>query len=109
MSTFDKVVALAQKGTPVVNIAAITGLQRGSVHRYISTARRQGHDIPPVPRSLVQQRSTQVRVSRLVLGGLAEAAARRGLTERELATKLLDVVVMDGLIDAILDDEVAHG
>lgn len=109
MTTLERVIYHAKAGRMPIEIAALTGLERKSVHNYLCKARSLGHDIPRFKKGEIVRRTSSVRVSHLTLGGLCAAASRRGLTERALATNLLEIIIRDGLADAILDDEVSNG
>jgi len=43
-------------------------------------------------------------LDRIVIGGLRDQAILRGISETALAATLLEIIVRDGLYDAVLDD-----
>lgn len=76
---------------------------RHSILVTISTARRAGEDIPRF-----REKDGQIPVDcGEFIGDLTDAAHARGLTPSSLAGLILDAVVSDNLIDAVLDTEAA--
>ncbi|MEQ8340098.1 MAG: hypothetical protein RID15_13975 [Marinovum algicola] len=107
-SRFDDVVALAKEGNPPAEIAVQTRLAVNTVYHYLGIARRAGEDVPKF--------KTGPRLGRVVCIDAATARALRPYANRrfcstdELARQIVQRAARSGLIDDILDDEVArHG
>lgn len=102
-------ISMAKSKVAPADIALALGLAPQTVHHYLSRARAEGDNIP----------SFQHLNGRGALGKVAfmsaatakalqpEANARRTTTER-LAARLLSTIAAEGMVDAILDDEVAR-
>jgi hypothetical protein len=100
--TFDCVVAMAARGDAPAAIAAAAGCSAQTVYHYAWAARRMGHQIPArLPSSA---RLGLPRLPRDIAAQLGRAAARRGVTAERLARDILEAVIADDLIDAVLDD-----
>lgn len=84
-------VALADAEQPPEVIAEIIGRDANYVRATLRHVR-----VPPRPRSYALPRPVAV--------ALEEPAKARGLTPRELAVQLLDVIVRDDLFDALLGE-----
>ncbi|WP_010142195.1 helix-turn-helix domain-containing protein [Oceanicola sp. S124] len=109
MTTYESIISLAQARHQPARIADRLGLSRETVYNYISRARREGHHIPHFGQRQTEPRVGRVVVSTKVLRRLQSEAGTRGITAGELATRLLEHVIQDDLVDAILDDEVSNG
>jgi hypothetical protein len=96
------VVALALKRVPRAEIAARLGCSVATVSQHVTRARRSGIAVPPPDPACVA--APLVVLPGRCLPGLTRAAERRGMTAEALAARLVDVVVMERLIDAVLDE-----
>lgn len=108
MKRFEQVQRLARSGTPVVDIAVLTGLSQRCVTGLISDANAEGICPTPVHGTQVHGRPPRIQVSRRVLAGLSPHASARQMTECQLANRLLELVLFDDLVDAILGDGGRH-
>jgi DNA-binding transcriptional regulator LsrR (DeoR family) len=96
------VVALALQKVPRGDIAARLGCSVATVSQHLTRARRAGIAVP-APDAACLAAPVVVLPGRC-LPGLTRAAERRGMTAEALAARLVDAVVMERLIDAVLDD-----
>jgi transposase len=106
MGRFNMVVAMAEELMEPQIIAQTLGVSIETVYNYTSKARSEGRDIPRCKtrnRRLVVKRIT---ISEELMGRLRDFGARRGLTESEVATRILEAAVFDKIVGAILDDGV---
>lgn len=111
--TRARIVAMAKDGIrPAMIDRAMPSVGLANIYTAISTARKAGVNIPPfpairMPRDGRLPRSLSIEVAALKNRPALLAAAKcRGMTETRLVRRLLDVVLRDGMIDAILDDGV---
>lgn len=91
-------IALAGLGLTTSEIAARIGSTVGSVKSYRSQERRRVADRAP------DATACGLFLDNALANALRPHAARRGLTVTTLAHRLLEAVVEDGLICAVLDD-----
>ncbi|WP_297773073.1 helix-turn-helix domain-containing protein [uncultured Roseovarius sp.] len=100
------VIPLAREGVPASDIARRLGVTPNRIHAVLARLRRQGAEFPPV-RLGAPCRKQGARLTRLnsdLREGLEPHAIARGMSVKEMALRLLDIVIRDGLVDAILDD-----
>lgn len=101
----DRILALAREGVAPKEIARRIGRQPSTVHSYLSLARSRGEAIPRFKRgSNWSGEKMLVCVDPPLHAPLALAAARRGITPREMAQSLLTACIEGDLIDAVMDD-----
>jgi hypothetical protein len=105
----ELLVSLAMRKYAPREIAAQMGLNGRNVHEQLNAARNRGADIPPFEPGLWTRNRPMVPIDLDVWRALAPHAQLRGLTPNELATLVLETVVREDLVDAVLDDEIAHG
>ncbi|MBR9766601.1 MAG: hypothetical protein GYB53_24560 [Rhodobacteraceae bacterium] len=108
MKRFEQVQRLARSGTPVVDIAVLTGLSQRCVTGLIRDANAEGLCPPAFHGTQVPGRPPRIQVSRRVLEELSSYASARQMTECQLANRLLELVLFDNLVDAILGDGGRH-
>lgn len=94
------ILALARKGLRPAEIAPMIGSTPNAVQARISQLRRMGHRIPHLYGAGIYR----IPISEHVLNVLDYEAAARGLSHPDLAGRILDSVLSEGLIDAVLDD-----
>lgn len=102
----DRIIEMAKAGVQPREIAHDLGIEANAVSCILWYERQKGADIPRF------RSGPWIGQSRLVVNdpggrlrrGLSDAAGMRGLTEPELARRLLCAAVRDDLVDAILDD-----
>lgn len=106
MSSDMAIISRAQQGIRPARIAEMLGLKPETVHTALSCARRRGVDVPRFNTGRPTGRTQEARIAfpGRILTKLETAAQRRNLTTRELARLLLERVVLDDLVDAVLDD-----
>lgn len=105
-------IRMAQQGIPPRDIAAHFNVSNERVWNLLSNARRSGHDIPRFHGGWVRDSRLswcQVGLPPMARAALAAAAERRGLKVNDLAARLLEVIALDGMVDAVLDDGGADG
>lgn len=105
----DKAIELAQRGMRPGTIAREFGVAPDVIYQLLSGARRAGVDIPrfaggPFPDAKKNGNQLRVRIAPRHLPALDRAANDRGISRSQLVSRLLEVLVMDDLVDAILDD-----
>lgn len=91
------VLALRAQGLSTVAIARQIGIEPKTVAALESSARRS----PEAPRA---QNEKPVVFPVGLLQRLGRAAAGRGMTREALAIRIVETVVDDNMIDAVLDD-----
>lgn len=102
------IVELAQIGISPAVIETRIAVSRGVIYAVIARARRDGAAIPyfstsGAPRGASRARTIDVGTGLLVR--LQAIAARRGTTAADLGRRLLERIVADDLVNAVLDDE----
>lgn len=105
--------ALRQQGLGLQVIADRVGCKAGSVHNLIraeeARRRRQaGYVKQPFPALTPGGFSHSVRLSNISYGCLCDHAERRGMKVIALVRAILDAVIKDDLVDAVLDDGAAR-
>ena len=96
--------ALGAQGLDTREIATRLGLDTTTVNALITTKLKRMGLLGAREKSLNANGRTIV-VSNDVLDALLPHAARRGVTVNRLVRDLLGVLVDDGLVDSVLDDE----
>tara|TARA_R110000868_G_scaffold368852_1_gene632004 strand:- start:22603 stop:22950 length:348 start_codon:yes stop_codon:yes gene_type:complete len=109
MPDSELIVSLAMRRHAPREIAAQLGLDGRDVHEQLKVARRRGIDIPQFKPGLWTRNRPMVPIDMEVWRELVSHAQLRGLTSNELGTLILETVVRERLIDAVLDDGVAQG
>lgn len=104
MSDSDLIVSLAMRKHAPREIAAQLGMDAVDVHQKLISARQQGAEIPQFEPGLWARNRPMVPISMEVWRALAPHAQIRGLTANELATLILETVMLADLVDAVLDD-----
>lgn len=109
----QRIIDKAQAGVRPMQIAADLGLPVDEVYGTISYARKRGVPISHFPAGKqgvvklppeLRSATVTLRVDGELLACLEEPARLRGLSDRQLAVRLLDVLVREDMIDAVLDD-----
>ena len=95
------VLALRKEGVSTETIAARVGITANQVLALESSAGR--HEKRPAP-NVVTTDSTLLLPRRL-LQALTPHANRRGTTPAMLAFAIIETVIADGMVDAVLDDQ----
>ncbi|MFB9148730.1 hypothetical protein [Roseovarius ramblicola] len=97
---------LAKQAVPARVIAERIGVKPQKVHSVLHRLRRHGAEFPRIRpgRGRGPQEVRLTRLSAEVRAALEPYAAARGVTVKELAVAILDVVTRDGLVGAVLDD-----
>ena len=99
-SRTDAVLALRAQGHSTADIAARVGIRTETVTALeISALRRRVR-----PAMVPQMQGRAILISIDVLNSMRRASSRRGLTPHELARLIIETVVDNDLIDAVLDD-----
>ena len=106
VSKRDEAIALARQGHPPAEIAVRTGLAVNSVYHYLAGARRDGVDVPKFKSG--PRLGSVVCIDADTARALRPHANRRFCSTDELARQIVQRAASGGLIDVILDDEVAH-
>lgn len=100
----DRILEAWSIGVPAPRIADDEGITFKKTYRVIESARREGD-----PRAVRRnRRGNCVRVGLTevaVIRAIQREARRRKITPQALVVLIMSVVVGDGLIEAILDDE----
>ena len=108
VSKREEAIALAHQGNPPAEIAIRTGLAVNSVYHYLREARRAGENIPKFRRG--PRLGKVICIDAATVQALRPYANRRMCSTDELARQIVRRVAQGGLVDTILDDEVArHG
>jgi hypothetical protein len=106
MSPRHDVVQMALAGEPPRLIAGALGIKPNMVHYHLTAARKSGVQIPKFKRGAGWAGARfLVALDPSIRTALAPAAAQRGIDQRELAARILTVIVNDQLIDAVLADD----
>ncbi len=100
-------IALARDGGRPLEIALQTGLQPNTVHHYLCDARKSDGSIPSFRSYKRPLKGVIITISRTVVFRLREAGDRRGCSAERIAERLINAIVKDNLVDAILDDGVS--
>lgn len=96
-----QIAALAAAGMWPSDIARKIGLSAKAVRAIITAARKNGHDIPRVNGQIYRH----VAIPASLFDSLTGPAKARSMTRAELAHRIIARVVMDGLVEAIVDDK----
>ena len=98
---------LATQAVPAREIARRLGVTAQRVHSVLHYLRRHGAVFPPVRlgKPCGPQGAQLTRVNAETRAALEPHAIARGMETKALAVRILDVVIRDNLIDAILDDK----
>ncbi|KJS43374.1 MAG: hypothetical protein VR71_10690 [Roseovarius sp. BRH_c41] len=99
--------ALAAEAVPAREIARRLSVTTSRVHSVLHYLRRHGAPFPPVRlgKPCGRQGAQLTRLNAEVRGALEPHALARGVQTKALAVRILEVVIRDNLIDAILDDK----
>ena len=97
----DKIVRLWNEGKSADEIAWLTGSTPDSVYSTISALRRNG---APVDRRKTSRPAVAVDIRADLISVAEVEAQRRGLTIRQLASRILLAVLADRMVAAVLDD-----
>ncbi|MBY6091050.1 hypothetical protein [Maritimibacter alkaliphilus] len=108
MSSFDAVVSRMIEGAAPRDIAAELNLSVETVYHYASQGRKQGLPIPHRRGGARGSRVDRIAISKSLMTCLSAQSAARGMTESELANRILEAVVFDRIVDAVLDDGARH-
>jgi len=100
------VISLARQGVRASDIARRLGETPNRVHSVLHFLRRHGATFPPVRSgpSPDKQKARLTRLNAEIRDGLEPHAIARGMSVKELALHLLEAVVRDDLVAAVLDD-----
>lgn len=98
------VAALRAEGLPTAAIAARIGIESKTVTALEASAMREHR---PAPARVADQRGRMVLVTFEDYAALRPSAARRSTTVDQLIRDIIEVVVRDDMIDAVLDDGAA--
>jgi len=100
-----QIVAMAIDNVPPREIAPRFGVEVGVVHNVLSAARKSGVTVPLFAGTGGRSPGfRRVEVDGATLQALVDAARKRGTTTVSLARKIIETVVREGLVDAVLDD-----
>lgn len=102
MTNEQKCIVLAKAQWPPKEIAKEVGLAVTTVYHYLGLARRMGEAIPKFKRG-AHSTTLYVPVPRRLADSLQPIAQKRELTVQELTVCLLDLIVSDDLVNAVLD------
>ncbi len=108
MIDHNAILRLAQKRLPPKEIANRLGLERRQVAGSLARLRKNGEAIPEYSRKCSRKRC-RVSVEPHVHDNLTSFADARGCEVSEIAALILDRVVLDDLVEAVLDDGGADG
>lgn len=95
------------QAVPASEIARRLGVTTQRVHSVLHYLRRHGAVFPPVRlgKRCGPQGAQLTRLNAETRAALEPHAIARGMETKALAVRILDVVIRDNLIDAILDDK----
>lgn len=104
-SRTEAVIALRQQGLSTTDIAGRIGISPGTVTALECSAQRSAK-----PRGVrpAEQHGRTIVFPIDVLEALRPYALRRQLTVNALARRLIETIADDGMVDAILDDELTE-
>lgn len=102
-SRTDAVLALRANGLTTSAIAARIGIESTTVTALEASARRRSASRTHAPRP--PQRPDAIPIDSQTLRALRPHAARRQISVPQLVRRLLDLMVDDSLVDALLDDD----
>ncbi|WP_349295262.1 hypothetical protein ABEB22_18440 (plasmid) [Thioclava sp. 'Guangxiensis'] len=102
MSNFDAVIGRVIEGAKPSDIAVEQSLSIETVYLHSARARKLGLPMPQKVARKPRLGRERVTVSRKLLEGLGSHSAARGLTESELASRILEAVIFGHGIDALL-------
>ena len=101
MNKYQQALVLFRGGATYAEIAAKLDTTIESVRGSVSRARSRG-DLPPG--EAVKKESPRLLINQEMVARIRPEAERRGLTDTQLARRILESVCKDGLIGAVLDD-----
>lgn len=105
----DDVIRMAMAGNPPRQIADKLGMEPNQVSCILWYERRKGRAIPHANRGpWPRQTRIVLRNAQGLREGLWEHAEARCLTIEDLAARLIETLIRDDLIDAVLDDGVSN-
>lgn len=98
---------LARHTTDPQIMATIMGTTANCVSVTMSNLRASGHDIPTRNSPRADRIGLEVRsvIPGALIGGLKAAASKRHTRPSDLARQILIMVLSEGMVDAILDDQ----
>ncbi|MBT2131202.1 hypothetical protein [Aliiroseovarius lamellibrachiae] len=101
MNKYQQALVLFREGKTYIEISASIDTQVETIRAYVSRARLRG-DLPPGVTPT--QKTPRLAINQSLIASFRPEAKRRGLTETQLARRILERVCEDGLIGAVLDD-----
>lgn len=101
----SKIIDLAMMGRARGEIAERLKVPISTIYWTISQARKSGYEFPKAPRKRRSDRLVHVRVNPEILNKLEDASEELGITAKALAAELLEKIVADDLVSAVLDRE----
>lgn len=108
-SNRERCISMAQKNIAPPDIACALKIAPGTVHGYLSDARKAGVAVPYFKWNSGRTHTGLIAtMSQEAAELLRPDAAARGLSTERLAARLLEAIARDHMVDAILDDEVAR-
>lgn len=105
----EDVIQRAMEGIPPRQIADELGMEANQVSCILWYERRKGRDIPHANRGpWPRQKRIVLHGVQALREGLFDHAEARCLTIEELTTRLIETLIRDDLINAVLDDGVSN-
>lgn len=105
MSSFDAVIDRIIEGATPRDIATELNLSIETVYLYSPQGRKRGLPIPLKVIRKPRADRDKITVSRKLLESLGAQGTARGLTESELANRILEAVIFGHCIDALLNGD----
>lgn len=100
----EEIINLAREGLPPKQIAAETGLAVTRISTVLHRARCNGEDVPTYNHN-VQPHRMLIGINDALAKRLKAVSQARGNDPRVLARAIIDIVISEDLIDAVLADE----
>ena len=100
-----ELIAKGRAEDAVIHALTAQGVSRPTARKCLERARKHPHTRPYAVLGAADSARFTLRLAQESLDTLRDAAAKRGVSPHRLASKIIDVVVGDEMIDAVLDDQ----
>ena len=100
-----ELIAKGRSSEAIMRAMEMQGIGKTTAYQAIWRARKKPHAKPMAPVGTVTGKALTVRLPDESIETLREAAAKRGVSPHKLACSIMSIVIDDGMIDAVLDDQ----